>query len=192
MAPPTGRYKIYDFYKAVLQMNVATVLTETTFLYANKLDLKPQEKTITFAGDGKETYVYLTTAITVEFSQDCVDLAALAAAFSKSKVTASIPSGLAELTWFGDLVEAAGVNAGFYGEANAQKDVAGVLSIVKIRVWFPLGILTNAKPTGLTTSAKMDTPMLRLSAQRTTVDVVGAALPSVPSGGATYAIAELS
>lgn len=192
MAPPTGRYKIYDFYKAALQMNVATVLTETTFLYANKLDLKPQEKTITFAGDGKETLVYLTTSIVLEFTQDCIDLAALAAAFAKNKVTTSIPAGLAELTWFGDLTEAGGVSAGFYGEAFAQKDVAGVQSIVKVRLWFPLGILTNAKPTGLSTSAKSDSPMLRLSAQRTTVDVVGAALPSVPTGGATYAIAELS
>src|SRR5262249_44942286 len=108
------------------------------------------------------------------------------------KVTASLPTGLAELTWFGDLTEAGGAAAGLYGEANAIKNVAGAESTVKIRIWLPLGTLTFAKPPGLNTAAKADSPMLRLSAQRTTKDVVGAALPSVPTGGATYAIAELS
>src|SRR5262249_61190571 len=98
-------------------------IAKTQSPYATKLDNKPQEKTITFAGDGQEKYIYLVTAIVAEFTQDTIDLVALSAAFLKSKVTASLPTGLAELTWFGDLTEAGGAAAGRYGEAHASMRV---------------------------------------------------------------------
>lgn len=192
MAASTRRYFGFDFYQCLLQMKVAAAIVETPLLFANKLELKPQEKTITFAGDGQEKLVYLTTSIVAEFTQDTIDVRALSNAFLKNEVTAGLVAGDAALTWFGDLVEAGGAAAGLSAYAHAIKDVAGVQSAVNIRIWFPVGTLTNAKPAGLATSAKADSPMLRLSANRTSVDLLGAALPSVPTGGATYAIVELT
>jgi hypothetical protein len=192
MAASTRRYFGFDFYLCNLQMKVAAAIVETPFLFANKLDLKPQDKTITFAGDGQEKLVYLTTAIVAEFSQDTIDVRALSNAFLKTEVTAGLVAGDAALTWFGDLVEAGGAVAGLSAYAHAIKDVGGVQSAVNIRLWLPVTTLTNAKPTGFTTSAKADTPMIRLSANRTSVDLLGAALPGVPTGGATYAIVELT
>ena len=192
MAASTRRYFGFDFYLCNLLMKVSAAIVKTPFLFANKIDLKPEQKTITFAGDGQEKLVYLTTAIVAEFTQDTIDLNALSAAFLKTEITAGLPAAASALTWFGDTVEAGGATAGLEAYAHAIKDVAGVQSAVNVYIWLPVGTLTNAKPPGFTTAAKADSPMVRLSANRTSVDLLGAALPTVPSGGATYAVVELT
>src|SRR5262245_4766761 len=135
MAASTARYFGFDFFAASLILAASTV----NFLFANKIDLKPQEKTITFAGDGQELLIYLVTAIVAEFTEDCIDLPALSAAYGKNKVTAGLPSGLAELTWFGDKTEQGGVAAGMYADAHAIRDIGGTQVAKDIRIWIPKG-----------------------------------------------------
>jgi len=192
MTASSARYFVYDFTHAAWQKNVASVVTDVDLLFANKAVLNPDESDITFEGDGQVKHVYITKGITVEYTPDVVDLNAISSMFGKSEVTGSLPSGLARGTWMGDTTEAAGVSAGWWGRANAIKDVAGVQTAVRVRIWVPLGTLTISKPPGLNTAAKAEQMVWRLSAVRTTLDVAGNALPSVPSGGAFYFLAEES
>lgn len=192
MTASTRRYFGFNLYAAAFQRNVASVVTDVNLLFANKVAIKPSEKTITFEGDGQEKNLYFMTGMTVEYTPDVIDLAALATLFSKSEVTSGLPSGHAAGTWMGESTETAGVSAGFWADANAIKDVAGVQSAVNVRLWIPLGTLTIGQPPGLNTAAKAEQMLWRLAAARSTLDVAGGALPSVPSGGAYYMILEKS
>ena len=192
MAASTRRYYGFNLTAAAFQRDVSGTATDVALLYANKVELQPDEETITFEGDGQTKNIYITKGLTVQYTPDVIDLAALSTMFGKNEITASLPTGLAALTWMLDQTEAGGVAAGFWADAQAIKNVAGVESAVSIRIWVPLGTLTIGQPPGLATAAKADQMVMRLAAVRTSVDVAGDALPTVPSGGAYYAIAEKS
>lgn len=169
-------------------------LVESDLLYANKIDLKGKEVTYTWNGDGQEREIYGMVGMTAEIPVDCVPIAALQTIFNKSVVSSGLPTGLASLTWFGEAAETGGVSAGLWANAYAARrdTTTGVESTVVIRIWLPLGTLTLSAATGLESGKKAGLTVLKLGAVRATADVTGAALPSVPTGGAFYAIAELS
>ncbi len=169
-------------------------LVETDLLYANKIDLKGKEVTYTWSGDGEEREIYGMVSLSVEIPADCVPIAAAQAIFNKTAVTSGLPTGMASMTYFGEKAETGGVSAGLWANAYAVKrdTTSGVESTVTIRIWLPLGTLTLSSPTSLESGKKAGMTTYKLGAVRATSDVTGAALPSVPTGGAFYAIAELS
>lgn len=192
MAASTASYFGFNFVDAKLQYDVAGTLTEVDVLFANTMSISPEEENIQFDGDGQRKILYVLTGMTIELSPDALNVAAASVLFGKNEVTASIPTGLAALTWFGDVVEAGGKSVGFWAEGSAIKSVAGVESTVGVRLWVPLGTLTLGAPGDIETAAKWGQQVWRIAAVRTSVDVAGDALPSVPAGGAFYAIAEKS
>src|SRR5262245_10628058 len=113
MAPSDARYYGFNILQAAFQRNNGGTAEDVALLFANKIELDIDEEDIVFAGDGQEKHVYLTKAITVNYTPDTIDLAAISTLFGKSKVSSSLPAGLAELTWMGDTTEAGGVSAGF-------------------------------------------------------------------------------
>jgi len=186
-----GSYKIYDLTAAAFQKDGGSgTVTDVALEFTNKVDLKPDDATITFEGDGQTKKVFITTGLTVECSPDSLNVAAMASLFSKSTVTTGLPASYTSGVWFGEATQTAGKTAGFWVEANAIKVLSGVESQVTIRIWVPLGTLTLGNAPGVETSKKADKVMLRLSASRATKDVAGNALPSVPTGGAYYIVLE--
>jgi hypothetical protein len=190
MAAPAMYYYAFNFTDAKLQYNVAGTLTEVDILYANKLDIKTDDDTITFEGDGSKRNIYITSGLTVTLSPDAIPVAALGAIFGMTEITTGVPNSGTHLNWFLTTGQAAGVSAGIRAVGSAIKSVAGVETTINLNLWVPLGTLTFGSPGSPESLKKWGQMDLRLGAVRTTVDVGGNALPTVPAGGAMYAIYE--
>lgn len=191
MAVSTARYLGFNLTAAYLQYNVTGTVTEIQWFFSNKWSIKPDEDDIVFEGDGLTKHVYITKGLTVELASDAFNAAAISTLFTKNVVTASVPNSGSALLWYGDTVEAAGKPGGLRLVGSAIKDVAGVQSSVNTCLWVPLGTATLGAPGDIETAKKWGSQVLRLSATRTSVDVGGNALPSVPTGGAMYAMYEV-
>ena len=191
MAAPTARYYGYNFTDAAIGYNVSSVLTWVDLLYANKLSIKTEEQNIEFEGDGQKRTLYVTQGLSAEFTPDALNVAAAGAIFNKTVVTTSVPDSGSNLVWFGEDTETKGASVGFKATMSAIKNVAGTESIVTLKLYIPLGTLTLGAPGDVETAKKLGAQVWRLSAVKTTVDAVGAALPSVPTGGAFYALYEV-
>lgn len=191
MTASTARYLGYNLVTAYLQYNVASTVTEIQWFFANKFEMKSNTEDLVFEGDGNKMHVYLTSGLTVTLNGDAQNAAAISTVFGKSVVSTSVPNGGSNLLWYGDAVEAAGVAAGLRMVGSAIKDVGGVQTVVNLCVWVPLGTATLAALGGADTLKKWSAGALTLSAVRGTKDVGGNALPSVPAGGAMYAVYEV-
>lgn len=192
MAP---NYFGFEFIDAKIQKSSGggtPTIVETDLLYANQIEVNAEETSYVFEGDGQRRELFGLRGMSILFRPDALTIAAAEAVFAKTAVTSSLPTGLARLTWFGDEAEGKGVAAGFYGRAYAVKNDGGVESTVTIRLWIPLGTLTLGPAPTLQTGQKVGQQTYRLAAVRTSKDVIGGALPGVPTGGAFYAIAEES
>lgn len=163
---------------------------ETDVLFTNSIEFDNEETFLNFEGDNQTKQAYILSNITAKLSPDCLSIDAIETVFSKTAVTASLPTGLTRLTWFGDNVESAGVAAGLYVEGHAIKNSSGVETTVDFRLWVPLGTMYLSGPPSMTTKEKAGKQQYILTASKTSVDVIGAALPGIPTGGAYYAIAE--
>lgn len=188
MAP---NYYGYELYDGKLLIPGSPSIVEVDLLYANKIEFAPDRTELTFEGDAASRKVFITSGLTANISPDCIDIAALEAAFDKTAVTAGLPSGIARATYFGDLAESKGVTAGMYGRAFAIKEDNGAEDVVDIEIRVFKGTLTLNAPPNLQTKQKAGQQVYALSAIRTTTDVNNVALPTVPTGGAFYWIAEL-
>jgi hypothetical protein len=194
MTMATGNYFAYEFTDAKIQVSdgeVTPAIVEVDLLYANTIEISLEETTYTFEGDGQQRQFFATRGMTLQIRPDCLTLAAAETIFGKTAVTAGLPTGMDRLLWFGDAEESKGVSAGFVGRAIATKNDAGVETTMEIALWVPLGTLTLGGPPTLQTGQKAGQQTYRLSAVRTAVDVIGGALPTVPTGGAFYAISEV-
>lgn len=165
-------------------------MVETNVLFANKITIDVQETTLTFEGDAQTKNVYFLSGMTASLSPDCITVEAAEEIFGKTAVSSGLPTGLTRLTWYGEATERGGVTAGMWAEGYAIKSTAGVESVVGIRLWLPMGTLTLSGPPSLTTKEKAGQQTYKLGATLATTTVIGTALPTVPTGGAYYAIAE--
>lgn len=186
-------YYGYELSDAKLLTPGSPTIIETDVLYANKVEFVTDRTELTFEGDASSRKVFITSGITANLSPDCIDVGALETVFAKTPVTAGLPAAVARATYFGELDESRGVTAGLYGRGFAIKDDgAGTESIEDIEIRIFKGTLTLSGPPNLQTKQKASQQVYALSAVRTATDLNGAALPSVPSGGAFYWIGELT
>ncbi len=169
-----------------------TPVVETSVQFPEKLDLKPDDETITWQGGGQKRSVYITTGLTAELAPDCLNLAAASVVFSKSVATSNLPGGATSMLWFGENSDTTGVAAGLWAEGSAiKKDLTTLIETrVDIGVWLPLGTLTLGGGPNLETAKKAGQQVWRLGANRTSSNVIGGALPGVAAGGAFYSIFE--
>jgi len=194
MAATTARYQFYDFTVAQIQTSDGAgtpAIVTTSLFYPNKITPNSQEVDIVFEGGGQRRHVFLNNEFSVTIDQDCLDAAALSAIFGKSKSTTLTGTPFAtEYTPYGDTAEGSGVSCGGVFKCPAIKNVAGVESIVTLIVWVPVATLTLVKNVGMNTQGKGDMPQYKLSAVRSTVNIVGASISGAPTGGAFAYIGE--
>lgn len=192
MAVSTARYQIYDFTSATLQTSDGAgtpAIVSTTLYYPNKVIPSTAEIDIKFEGGGAVRHVFLDNEFTVDFAQDCLDDAAMSVVFAKTKSTTLTGTPFAtEYNMYGDTVEMAGAAAGGIFKGNAIRNIAGVEDIITFILWVPVGTLSINKRPGLTTSGKAEVGGFKLSATRTTANIIGGAISGAPSGGFFYAI----
>jgi hypothetical protein len=185
-------YYAYELSDAKLLLPGSPSIVEVDVLYANQIEFATDRTELTFEGDAQSRKVFITSGITANLRPDSVPLAALETAYAKTPVTTSLPAALARATYFGDLVESKGVTSGLYGRGYAIKEESGVEEVVDIEIRIFKGTLNLSGPPNLQTKQKAQGQTMSLSAVRTSTDVNGTALPSVPTGGAFYWLAELT
>ena len=185
-------YAIYGLVSATAQTDNSGTILETPITFASGFEGETDTITLEFQGDEKTERVYIANGYEFTLTLDKLDQSFYSIVFGKSVVTTSLPASMAELQYFGDTAETQGVSAGIVVVANAVKDVNGVRSPVQVSIWVPSATIFITSPPSLTTREKSSQAQLRISANTTAVDITGTALPSVPTGGATYAIAEMS
>lgn len=194
MAATTGRYFFYDFTSAVIQKSDGAgtpAIVSTSLLYPNKITPNSNEVDILFEGGGQRRHVYLNNEFSVEIDQDCLDAASLSAIFGKNKSTTLTGTPFAtEYTPYGDTTEGSGVSVGGVFTCPAVKNVSGVETVVNLILWVPVATLTLVKNIGMNTGAKGDMPKYKLSAVRSTINIIGGAISGAPSGGAFCYIGE--
>jgi hypothetical protein len=183
----------FEFIEARIQTSdgeVSPAIVETVIPWPNAIEVTTEEANYTFEGGGQQRVFYGTRGMSLQFRPDVLTIEDIATIFGKTVVTAGLPTGLDRLYWFGDVDERKGVAAGFIGKAYATKNDAGVETTCTIWLWIPAGVLTLGGPPAMQTGQKLGQQTYRLSATRTTKNVIGATLPTVPALGAFYAIGE--
>lgn len=151
-------------------------------LYVNSIDPQPQRDDIRFEGDDKSTTITLQSGIDVTVTCDMQDIAAVSRIFQKNTVTAS------DIDWrlfFGDDVEIAGVSAGLRYQISAKDTVTNPDTAFKHRYVYPKGTLRAKAPPAAGYQQKHQL-VLEFSFEKTSEDLLGAAIADVPTGGAIW------
>lgn len=147
--------------------------------FAKKVEFKSDIKTIEFEGDGQKVRKYLLEAVDADIECDQFDLAALTESFGITIVTTGI-TGSSERGYFGSNLDSGGIKLGL--EAICQAEDVATGTNITVAITLPVGTLSTAAAPSLETRNK--SPMkLQFSAEKTTKDIAGAALPSVPADG---------
>ncbi len=189
MAITTKKYRIAGVNQFDLLYNVATVVTAIQVHFVNKVDFKTDTGEIEFQGDQQSFKKFFMNGIEADVTADTYAMNALATVFAKTEVTASLPSGVATRTYFGETTETAGIQVGARFTCSAV-ELTGNTNVT-IRVEMPICSLTVVEPPPLSYNGKGVLNM-KLTAQKTAVDIAAAALQGVPSGGAYWYIDQLS
>jgi len=155
-------------------------IVEHDLHFINQVSFDVQERDVTFEGDGQEVRKYFISSMTANLKTDTYDLEGISLAFGKNEVTTGLPASVTGRTYFGESAEVAGVRGGLVAEVLAENLETNLNE--RLRVIAPLGTLTALKPPALQHNQKAGLE-LKFSAERTTKDVLGLALPSVPTGG---------
>jgi hypothetical protein len=186
-------YAMYEVTGAWAQTdNGDSTYDEVAITFASGFEGETDTITLEFQGDAQTERVYIANGIEFTLTVDKLDQTFYSTVWSKSVVTTGLDTAFASLQYFGDDTETQGISCGLRVEGNAIKDVDGVRSTVQVSVWVPSATMFITSPPSLTVREKASQAQLRISANRTAVDISGVALPSVPTGGATYAVVEMA
>jgi hypothetical protein len=182
----TGTYnavKEYDIYLA----------SEAAF------EIKSQ--TFTYAGDDTQIENEQVLGYTVNLSADALQEAVKAALFGLTAITSALPvttpAGTANtsMLYGGTVTERGGVTCGLYfaGTATRVDASTGIETSVYVTRYFWVGKISGVKPAGNKTGDKSDVESYKFTASKTSVDLVGTALPAtVPTGGVFFSTMEIA
>lgn len=186
MALATARYRILGVEHAAIQKRVAGVspnpdtVVEYDVQMINNIGFDVQQQDITFEGDNTAIRKFFLNGIVANIGADVFDLAAISSAFGKQEITTGLPTGVTGRVYFGTTEETAGVRVGFMSEVRAENTVNGATETVRITL--PRTVLTIVRPPALAYNTKAPLAMT-FTAEKTSQDLLGATLPSVPTGG---------
>ncbi len=161
-------------------------IVEVDLKFINKATPSADSQEFTYSGDGLTRKQKKTTGYQVVLSADCLTQDARETIFSMTAVTSGLPAAYTRGVWEGTTTELAGVACGVWLEGTATKVDAttGVESSVYLRRWWPVGRIVYDGPPEQESSNKFGLDQYTFTASKTSVDICGGALPSVPSGGA--------
>lgn len=180
MALSTARYRILGVEHAAIQKVVTAAVVEYDIEMINNVGFDVQQQDITFEGDNVSIRKFFLNGIVINIGADVFDLAAISAAFGKQEITTGLPDGIDGRVYFGTTEETAGVRVGFMTEVQAENTVSGVTEVVRITM--PRTVLTIVRPPNLAYNTKAPLAMT-FTAEKTSKDLLDAALPGSPNGG---------
>jgi hypothetical protein len=166
---------------AILIVESAAIVAVDLF-YARSVVPNYDTTTIAFEGDDTSQEIDDTNHARWTITCDKHDWDAIQRIYNKIKTPAPDPAEEWGM-WFGDDAETAGVAAGLRFDVKAKDESVSPNESFTWRNTFPKGVLKLIPPTQAEWKAKK-VVTLNFVAEKTTTDLLGAALSGVPSGGA--------
>lgn len=178
-----GRYRIKTISDCKGLRNNAGAVQEIDLDMVKSAEFETEIEELEYEGDGTKTIVYYLSALTIALAYATFHVSALRQLFGKTVVTAGLPSGVSERDYFGANSDAGGIICGIKVICQAQDLDSG--ANIQLAIVCPRGTLSTLTPPALENLSPPDTE-LQFSAEKTTVDIAGNALPGVPSDGAFW------
>lgn len=168
-------------------------ITPYSVYLPNKWALTPKSKQFTYAGGDQEIDQTVILGYTGKLDVDCIPLATHMALFGMTSQTTALPDGYTSMVYGGTLTERSGVTAELWLEGTATRVDATTEAATDVyvrRVFFVCKV-SGVTPGGQSTGDKADLESYEVSATKTSVDVIGGALPAtIPTGGVYFATLE--
>jgi hypothetical protein len=185
-------YKVMGILDACILYSGSGVIATTNIPYGNTLSLVPENDTITFEGDGETDEEYSNLRLTGTIAGDKFDTDVLSKLTGKTAVTSGSGIDGVESSRFymGATEDLTPPTVGLRVDFNAKDDSTETAKTMRVTV-FKAQIRPFTPPDG-SNNEKWGPIAFEWSAKRTSVDIIDAALPGVPTGGAMYAISILS
>lgn len=161
----------------------STIVKESLF-YARTWAPNPQITTLSFEGEDTSQQIDQITRLEGVLTCDKQDMQAIARVFQKARLVAPV-SGMEWGEWFGDQTEEAGALVGLEIDIAFKDESVSPNVSETIRYYYPRGTLKVIPPQNAGYGEK-HVMALNFSFERTTTDILGAALSGVPTGGAYY------
>lgn len=157
-----------------------TGIAEFDIHFINNVTFDTQTSDINFEGDNQTVRKVFLNGFTATIVADTYDLSAISSAFDKQEITAGLPAGVDGRVYFGDSGESAGVKCGFLAQVKAENLATNAIETLQFIC--PVGSLTVVRPPNLQYNTK-GTLNMTFTAEKTTRDIAGTSLPSVPTDG---------
>jgi hypothetical protein len=185
-------YKVKGILDACILYSGSGVIATTNIPFGNTFTLAPEYDTITYEGDGSTEEEYVNLRLTGTIGGDKLDTDVLARMTGKTAVTSGSGIDGVESSRFymGAAEDLTPPQVGLRVDLSAVDDTLETAKTVRLTV-FKAKIKPVTPPDG-SNNEKWGPVMFEWSAERTSVDIIDAALPGVPTGGAMYAISILS
>lgn len=164
--------------------------SDTDIPFVNSMSMTPEFETITYEGDGQQKNDYYGYRLTGTVGFDKLDTAVLELLYGKSEVTSGLPADEASRYYFGDDTELTPVELALTIDYKALNDADDSDETIRVMM-FKVRVQPFAPPEGAN-AAKWAPYTFSFETELTTTDIEAAALPSVPSGGAHFAVIILS
>lgn len=159
-------------------------VAEMDIPFGSEVSLKPGVDTIDFEGDDQTDRMYINQKLEVDVKGMKISTEVLAKLTNTSIVSSGLPSSAQERVYFGTSQEVSGLQLGLKADVSALDDSDG--SSLTVRIWVFKGL--TGPVTVAPASKKALDIAFQLSAQKTSTDLAGDALPGVPTGGALWAL----
>jgi len=160
--------------------------------YGNVITVGPEFETITYEGDGVQQNDYYGLRVGGTIGGDKWSEDVLEALYSKTAATSGTGIDDVESTryYMGDNAELAPTQVGLRVDFSAINDSTEAAATIRMTV-FKTRVAPFVPPEGAN-AAKFAPLSFTWTAEKTSTDIEGNALPGVPTGGAFYAISVLS
>ncbi len=167
----------------------------------NEIAIDNKSNTFTYAGDDTQNENEQVLGYSITISADAIQQAVVEALFGLTAITSGLPvttpAGIANtrMIYRGTVTERAGTVAGLYYATTATRvdSVTGARTNVYLTRYVWVGRISGVKPTGSKTGDKADVETYKLTAAKTSVDLMGVALPAtVPTGGVFFSDFEVA
>jgi hypothetical protein len=159
--------------------------------YGNRFTMTTNVTNITYEGDNETTDIFSSADLSGTLGADKLSDDVILKAFDKTAVTSATNSLLSSLVnkriYFGDNDEFVAPPVALLVTAAAVREDVDPEVATDVQVYIFKAAVRPFKPGDLANRAKVPFE-LEWSAKKTSTDIAGDALPSVPAGGATYAL----
>lgn len=180
-----SKYKILGILDAKVGYDNGTNIVYEDVPFVNAFDNNTNVTNITFEGDNTTENVFSDAELSGTVGADKLSDTLLEKLYGKTMVTVGLPTGIAKRLYMGDNTEFATRVVELVVTAVAVEEPGGAEVRRNMILTIPKANISPWQPGSIGNRAKQ-VHSFQWTAKKTTTDIRGTALPSVPADGCTY------